>query len=134
MLSTTAQHAVRALTSLATLGEGRAVLGRELAEKTGVPASYLAKILLVMNRAGLVEATRGMGGGYRLVRPAEEIFLIEIVGPLDGVDGVEECMLGLKECSSEDPCALHDWWRAVRDGYLETLKRTSLAEVSRKAH
>ena len=134
MLSTTAQHAVRALASLATHEPGRAVLGRDLAKATGVPASYLAKILLVLNRAGLIEATRGTGGGYRLARPPGEIFLIEIVAPIDGVRDAELCVLGLEECSSENPCALHDWWKGVREGHLEKLRQISLAEASRKAH
>ena len=134
LLSTTAQHAVRALSSLATHKPGSAVLGRELAETTGVPASYLAKILLVLNRAGLIEATRGTGGGYRLARRPDEIFLVEIVHPIDGAPEIELCVLGLDECTCENPCALHDWWKEVREGFRERLQQTSLAEASLKAH
>ncbi|MEE9562952.1 MAG: Rrf2 family transcriptional regulator [Thermoanaerobaculia bacterium] len=132
MLSTTAQYALRALGCLASRGDGVVVLGRELAEETGVPASYLSKVLLVLNRAGLVEATRGTGGGYRLAKPPEEIALIEIVGPIDDVGRLEECLMGLGECSEQDPCAMHDWWHRVRRDYLEMLRQTSLADVTRK--
>jgi Rrf2 family protein len=131
LLSTTAQYALRALGYLASRGDDGAVLGRELAERTGVPASYLSKILLVLKRAGLVEATRGTGGGYRLAKPAKEIALIEIVGPIDDVDRFEECLMGLGECSEQDPCAMHEWWHRVRNDYLEMLRQTSLADVTR---
>lgn len=115
---------------MAIQGRDDVVLGRELADKTGVPASYLSKILLVLNRAGLVEATRGTGGGYRLSRPAAEISLWEIVDPVDNVGRLDECIMGLHECSEKNPCAMHDWWKQVRDDYLAKLHETSLAEVT----
>lgn len=104
-------------------------MGRELADKTGVPPSYLSKVLLVLNRAGLVEATRGTGGGYRLSRPATEISLWDILDPLDNVGGLDECIMGLDGCSEEDPCAMHEWWAQTRDGYLAMLRQSTLAEV-----
>jgi len=108
------------------------VLGRELAEMTGVPPSYLSKVLLVLNRAGLVEATRGTGGGYRLSRPAEEISLMEIVDPVDNVGRLDDCIMGWDECSEENPCAMHDWWKRVRDNYLAMLRHTNLAEATNR--
>lgn len=111
---------------------GTVVLGRELAVQTSVPPAYLSKVLLVLNRAGLVEATRGTGGGYRLSRPAAEISLMDIVDPLDNVSRLGECIMGLNECSEENPCAMHDWWKRVRDDYLAMLRQTSLADVTEK--
>ena len=73
MLSTTSQYAIRALSHLARMQHGEAVLGRDLAERASVPVNYLSKIMLVMRNAGLVQATRGAGGGYRLARPAATV-------------------------------------------------------------
>ena len=128
MLSTTSQYAIRALSCLAT-HEQEPVGGRDLAERTGVPASYLSKILLDLNRAGLVEATRGIGGGYRLARPPSEIFLMEVIDPLEKVSRLGDCIMGRPECSEESSCSVHDWWKRVRNDYLEMLQRTSLAQV-----
>ena len=130
MLSTTAQYALRALGCLALQERSEVVLGRDLALRTGVPASYLSKILLALNRAGLVEATRGKKGGYKLSRPAEEITLFEIVEPVENVARLDDCIMGMNECSEENPCAMHDWWKRVRDDYLAMLRQTSLAEVT----
>ena len=52
--------------SLAQEGPDKATLGRDLAIRSGVPANYLSKILLELKKAGLVQAVRGTGGGYRL--------------------------------------------------------------------
>lgn len=130
MLSATAQYALRALGCLAIQGSEEVVLGRDLAERTAVPPSYLSKILLTLKRAGLVEATRGTGGGYRLSRPAEEISLWEIVDPVDNVGRLDECIMGLSKCSEQNPCTMHDWWKRVREDYVSMLRQTSLAEVT----
>ncbi|NIV85762.1 MAG: Rrf2 family transcriptional regulator, partial [Actinobacteria bacterium] len=78
LFSSTATYAVRALAHLAERPADEAILGRDLAELADVPANYLSKILLILKRAGMVEATRGMGGGYRLSRPATEVSLGEV--------------------------------------------------------
>ena len=66
MVSTTSQYALRALLALARLPKGEPALGRQLAAREGIPHNYLAKILKELNSAGIVSATRGIGGGYRL--------------------------------------------------------------------
>ena len=57
---------------------------RDIAERTALPQPYLEQILLALKGAGLVRSKRGVGGGYVLARPAEEIRLSEIVSAVDG--------------------------------------------------
>lgn len=131
MLSTKAEYALRALVSLAQQQPGRAILGRELSSLSGVPANYLSKILLEVKKAGLVQAVRGTGGGYRLDRPAEKIRLIDIVEPIDGTRARPGCLLsGGKACSEDDPCSAHDRWSVVRDTYVAFLESTTLATLA----
>jgi Rrf2 family iron-sulfur cluster assembly transcriptional regulator len=77
MLSTTSQYALRALAHLAAQS-GKALLGRDLAESVAIPANYLSKVLLTLRNAGLVTTARGSGGGYRLGKPADEIYMVEL--------------------------------------------------------
>lgn len=79
MLSVTSEYALRALAHLARQ-PGEAVLGRDLAHAVEIPANYLSKVLLTLRNAGLVDTTRGSGGGYRLRKPANEIHLIDSRG------------------------------------------------------
>ena len=58
MLSATSQYALRAMALLASRHRSAAVLGREIARETGIPANYLCKILVGLNKAGIVAATR----------------------------------------------------------------------------
>ena len=75
-ISTRGDYACRALLSLALHGdEAGPTSVRDIAERTGLPQPYLEQILLALKGAGLVRSKRGVGGGYVLNRPAEEIRL-----------------------------------------------------------
>lgn len=108
------------------------MLGRELAEQARIPANYLSKILLTLNKAGIVEATRGLGGGYRLQRPPADVTLSEVIELFDPVGEDTACFLGGgRLCSSENPCPAHHKWCLVRESYLDFTRNTSLAEIAR---
>jgi Rrf2 family protein len=51
----------------------------EIAEKYGISINHLAKVLRDLGRAGLVEAARGVGGGYRFVGNAKRITLMDVI-------------------------------------------------------
>ena len=131
MLSTTSEYALRALTRLAQLSRGEAILGRDLARDTGVPQQYLAKIMLSLRNAGLVLATRGSRGGYMLLRPADAVHLIDVISLFEGPSTWPHCLIrGDRRCNSDKPCAAHAHWGKVRDGYLEFLEQTTLHDIS----
>ena len=131
MLSTTSQYALRALSHLARRS-GDAVLGRDLARSVGIPANYLSKVLLTLRNAGLVDTTRGSGGGYRLRRPATEIHLIDVVELFDEVSRTKPgCFLGrTRPCSEAKPCTAHSTWKGLQAAYLGFLVSTPLSAIS----
>ena len=55
-----------------------------LAKRADVPATYLSKVLATLGRAGLVQATRGARGGYRLAKSPDQIHLIDVIELFDG--------------------------------------------------
>ena len=133
MLSITSQYALRALSYLARQS-GRAVLGRDLAESVEIPANYLSKVLLTLRNAGLVDTTRGSGGGYRLGRPVNEIHLIDVVELFDEVSRTKPCcFLGrTRMCSETIPCTAHSTWRGLQASYLGFLVSTPLSAIAGK--
>lgn len=133
MISMTSEYALRAMVFLAAQPNGRAVLGRELAESAEIPANYLAKILVTLRNAGLVATMRGTGGGYLLQKPASGVRLNEIVELFEGSRIGCGCLLDhSRECNSDDECSAHDVWRDVRDVYRQFLHRTTLADISHR--
>lgn len=131
MLSTTAKHALRALVQLARLPDGQTMLGRELARKAGIPPNYLSKILWTLGGAGIIDATRGTGGGYRLQRRPEHIPLAEVVELFDRPRLANRCLLDSdRPCSDDAPCAAHEPWREVKKIYTNFLETTTLATLA----
>jgi Rrf2 family iron-sulfur cluster assembly transcriptional regulator len=133
MLTITSQYALRALTHLARQA-GEPVLGRDLAQSGQVPANYLSKVMLTLRNAGLVDTTRGSGGGYRLGRSADEIYLIDVVELFEEISRTKpNCFLGhTRKCSDSTPCSAHFSWRGVQVAYLKFLVSTSLSAIAGK--
>ena len=107
------------------------MLGRDLARRAQIPGNYLSKILWTLGSAGLISATRGSGGGYRLRRTPDEIFLMEVVELFDRSRIEPTCFLGEdRACSDADACAAHAQWKQVRNVYTNFLQSTTLADIS----
>jgi transcriptional regulator, BadM/Rrf2 family len=78
-LSTRSQYSLKAMIDLSLTGDQTPVSGRTIAQRQGIPAPFLEKLLLDLRRAGLVVSQRGAQGGYRLARPPERIRVSEIL-------------------------------------------------------
>ena len=131
MLTSTSRSALRLLVALARVPSEELVPGRTLARRTSVPANYLSKILHAQGSAGLVEAVRGRGGGYRLGRPPDTVRQIDAVEVFEGVRTHPGCLLGVRpECSDADPCSAHAVFRDVRARWIAFLEETTVADAA----
>jgi Rrf2 family protein len=119
------------LLALEPAGQSRRV--REIAAGLGVPATYLAKVLQGLTRAGLLRAARGPGGGVQLARPANDIRLWDVLAAVEPVGEFERCFLGLGDCDDTRPCPLHESWGPIRARLLEMLQARSLGEFAVEA-
>ncbi|EQD31292.1 BadM/Rrf2 family transcriptional regulator, partial [mine drainage metagenome] len=69
---------------LAEAPAGMPLPRRVLAEHYGLPEAYLAKHLQALTRAGLLNATPGPNGGFRLARPVGEITVLDVLDAIEG--------------------------------------------------
>lgn len=76
-------YAIQLLTELAT--QKRQMSRTELSERTGIKHHFCQNILLRLKRAGLVESSRGIDGGFRLAEDPYEITLLDVVLKLEGL-------------------------------------------------
>lgn len=131
MLSTTTEYALRALIELARQTPGVLLAGRDLAASTGIPANYLSKVLSTLRHAGLIQASRGLSGGYQLGRVPKEIRLVDVVELFEGVRCRPACILDRKKpCADETACPAHRRFRRVRETYVRFLEETSIAAIT----
>lgn len=101
---------------------------KEIAERTDLPQPYLEQILLAVKGAGLVKSKRGVGGGYVLARPPDEITLADVIVAVDGpiatrLDSYDH---------HEGHCVVQDVWVEVSEKMRALLEGVSLAELARK--
>jgi Rrf2 family protein len=130
IFSASATHALRAVATLAANGRDGAMRGRDLARKVKVPAGYLAKVLATLARAGVVTASRGVNGGYRLARRADRIRLMDVIAPFEGHRARPGCLLRPdRPCRDSGPCSAHGAWRDAKATYLEFLEQTTVEDI-----
>jgi Rrf2 family transcriptional regulator, iron-sulfur cluster assembly transcription factor len=130
MFARSSGYAVQALTHLAGQPSGKLVGAREMATTLHIPMPFLWKILRKLGKMKLVRSFKGVRGGYELARPARTIYLSEILWAGRDIDQVGGCVLGLEQCSDQEPCPLHAHWKSLRTQIETTLKTTTLADLA----
>lgn len=59
----------------------------DIADKYGISANHLAKVLRDLGRAGLVESVRGAGGGYRFSGNVKRTTLFDVISLFEDLNG-----------------------------------------------
>ena len=111
------------------------VSARAIGDIFPVPRRLLAEALKVLQASGLLEATRGARGGYRLARPAAEISLGEVVAALEGAPTLTSCAgLGAASsdggCEVEPVCPIRSPLSRLRAGIWNLLEGVSLQALA----
>ncbi len=122
MISRTAEYALRAVVVLGS-SPGSPRTTQQIADQSQVPPGYLSKVLQALGRAGLVEAQRGLYGGFVLSRPLDELTILDVINAVDPLVRIDRCPLGLIT-HKHRMCALH---RRLDQGIaqLESLFRST---------
>ncbi|HKN95403.1 MAG TPA: Rrf2 family transcriptional regulator [Thermoleophilaceae bacterium] len=131
------EYGVRLMVELGRQYGGSPTSLKAISEAEGLPLSYLEHVVADLKRAGLVEATRGARGGYRLERPPTKIGMDDVVMALEGTLAPMDCFVSLPtqrvNCSHEvdrgHACATKLLWTRVQGGVVRALKGTTLAEL-----
>lgn len=107
--------------------KGRTATAGQIAGAFGFSAAHLTKVMQDLSRNGLVEATRGPGGGYRLSRSAESISLLDVVEAVRGKLDAERCLLKQRLCSNPG-CLLGPLMQNLNLQTIKYLRAHSLSE------
>lgn len=134
MISQKAKYALRALVALARADNSKPLMISEIAEGQKIPKKFLEQILLSLRNQGIVESRRGRDGGYRLLRPAEQITFGEILRIIDGPIAPLPCLSltayrRCEDCSGEDSCEIRQVFARVADATRQVLFHTTIADA-----
>jgi Rrf2 family protein len=128
--SKTTSYSLNILSYMATNEENH-MSAALLHEKLKIPYPYLRQILTNLSKSGFIKSTRGRSGGYTFSKEKERIFLADIIGATEGLESLNRCILGFRECPFNNVCQMHPIWESTRSNVIKVLKETSLADISK---
>jgi Rrf2 family protein len=119
--------------------DGEALSSRDLADLQGISHSFLAKIFPKLQKAGLVSASEGVRGGYRLARQPANISFLQIVDAIEGRKPLFDCQEIRSRCAlfgaappswaTDGVCSIHVVMLRAEKAMRATLAEQSLADV-----
>ena len=131
-LSTKGRYGVRLMIDLAThYGEGPVLL-REIAKREEISEKYLSNLVNPLKSMGLLEATRGIHGGYVLGKDPALITMKEIVEALEGSLCLVDCVEKPGACDRLAVCIARDLWSEVSRGMGAVLGKYTLADMVKR--
>lgn len=136
-LSKRGEYGIRAMLLLAGANPpGELVQVKQIALKENIPIKYLEQILLTLRHAGLLRSRMGVGGGYHLAKPPQDIKLGQIIRTLDGPIAPVNCVSQMAyepcDCPDENTCGLRMAMLEVRNEMSNILDKTSLADMQQR--
>lgn len=104
---------------------------RDIALHTHLTVPTVSKLLKRLAAAGLLSSVRGVNGGYRLQRSANEISVAQIIYAMDESRGLTECSAHHHhECSLQGVCHIQENWRLISQAIESALNSVSLAALA----
>ena len=114
----------------ATEGREQPVTITEVAEGYGISRSHLMKIVQQLSAQGLLETTRGRGGGMRLMVPASSIHIGTVVRATETDFNLVECFdPASNQCRLSSHCRLKGVLGQAMQAYLAVLDGVTLADL-----
>jgi len=127
-LTTKGRYAVTAMLDLALHYKEGPITLADISQRQGISLSYLEQLFSKLRKNGLVDSTRGPGGGYRLSRDAHEVAVADVITAVDEKVETTRCG-GLSNCQDDQQCLTHDLWTDLSHQIHDFLKGISLGQL-----
>lgn len=135
-LSERVEWALHCTWTLAAVPSAGSLSTRRLAEFYDLPAPYLAKVLNSLVRAGVLTATSGPRGGFRLARPAAEITAAEVLEAVEGRGQLFTCTeirqrgpVPLTGAACRTPCGISQLMDRAERAWRAELAAMTIADL-----
>ena len=129
MFSNSTKYAIRTIEYLLNNQSDKKISVVKLADQLDIPQPFLSKIMQQLSKGGIISSTKGRGGGFYLSRENVKRPLIDIVICMEGHNVFDKCILGLHQCSDENPCLLHQYFKSFKGSLEKTVCIDSLKDL-----
>ncbi|MBS3804201.1 MAG: Fe-S cluster assembly transcriptional regulator IscR [Oleiphilaceae bacterium] len=130
-LTTKGRYAVTAMLDLALHADEGPVSLADISGRQDISLSYLEQLFSRLRREQLVLSVRGPGGGYRLGRPCDQLFIAEVVDAVNESLDTTRCK-NHGDCQKGEKCLTHHLWSDLSDQIHGFLSGISLADLMKK--
>lgn len=107
----------------------RIVCVSTLVSELKIPRPFLRKILQVLNKKKILESHKGLGGGFRLVKSPEKIFLLDLIEIFQGPVQLNECFFKKLACPNVKSCSLRRKMCVIEKYVLKELKSITVLSL-----
>ena len=104
----------------------------EIAREIEAPRFFTAKILQRLVRNGFVISLKGKGGGFYFDTGKSEVTIKELINNIEGNKIISGCGFGLKKCSPDNPCPLHNQYAPIRDAIDRLVSTETIQSLAKK--
>ena len=130
-LSKRGSYAVRAAVCLArSYPQGRPKKLREISAEMNIPRTFVSQILGDLVRGGIAVSAFGRDGGHRLIRPPDQILMVEVIEAAEGPLAPARCALGDVPCRWQEVCPMHETMALATASLRRELASVSLAQIT----
>lgn len=105
----------------------------EISRLENLSQAHVGKLLRVLRLGGLIEATRGQSGGYKLARPSSEIYINQVLDVLGGkLFDTSFCSdhAGAESiCTNSIDCSIRSLWKTIQSTVDNVLGKITLKDL-----
>lgn len=126
-----ADYALRIMMRMAEANVSERLRTTQMAEELCVPHRFALKILKRLCQNELLVSSRGLYGGYRLVRPPQTISLYDIISAIDGVPVINRCLADPLACNrgASGYCQAHYALASIQAVLTHELQKCTLDQL-----
>lgn len=121
-------YALHTMLYFVTAPAGKTIGVQPLAKMLRISPTYLSKILTRLVKAGLVESTPGVSGGYRLLGQKEDVSFLNVIHAIEGTASLFHC--DLTHASSE--CLIQETMADAERAMEQYLQQKKLVDLTKK--
>lgn len=131
LYSKNTEYILRAFSFLSASESKEKFSPKTLCQRAKVSESFTRKGFQQLVREKILEAVSGPNGGYRFIRKPTEISILEIIEAIEGKGFFDGCVMGLKQCSENKPCPIHNFWAKQKKQTIKMFQTKTIKDLIR---